>query len=355
MNDASDDSEKTHDATEKKIQAARDKGDIARPSDVNGLIGYVGFGATLAFAFPLILQSIQSLFQAFESLNSAHLPLHTWFDVRWLLLDTMFKVSLPLIVPLALILAFLISRRSISFSYEKVAPKLSRVSIIENLKSKMGATGLVDFIRNALKLLVFSSVSFVFVLINWQDLISLLALQPMISLATAAEKISDLLLFLVCSYALFAALDWIVQDFRFKKRNMMSHRELKDELKEDQGDQTMKAARRSRHLETTTHNISDAVRSADVVVVNPTHFAVVLEWDRSIKSAPVCTAKGQDHVAANIIKTAREANVAVYRDPPTARALYATTEIGKQISSDMYENVAAAIRFADSIEKKGRK
>ena len=97
------------------------------------------------------------------------------------------------------------------------------------------------------------------------------------------------------------------------------------------------------------------VPGADVVIVNPTHYAVALKWDRLTGEAPVCVAKGVDEVARKIREVAEDAGVPIHSDPPTARALYATTEIGNQITPDHYRPVAAAIRFSETMRRKMRK
>jgi flagellar biosynthetic protein FlhB len=110
--------------------------------------------------------------------------------------------------------------------------------------------------------------------------------------------------------------------------------------------------RRQRGQEIATNKMLQDVPTADVVVVNPTHYAVALKWDRSVGRAPICVAKGVDEVAARIRDLAHENGVPVHSDPPTARALHAEVDLGQEISQDHYRAVAAAIRFAEGIRKK---
>ena len=134
----------------------------------------------------------------------------------------------------------------------------------------------------------------------------------------------------------------------------MSHKELRDEYKESEGDPAMKQQRRQRAQDIAMNQMMGDVPSADVVVVNPTHYAVALKWKRGSGEVPVCVAKGVDEVAARIREKAREAGVPIHSDPPTARALHATIEIGQQISQEHYRPVAAAIRFADAMRKRAK-
>ncbi len=152
-----------------------------------------------------------------------------------------------------------------------------------------------------------------------------------------------------------AVVDFSWQRAQFLKRQRMSFKELKDELKDTEGDPYTKQARRQKAYDIATNQMLADVPSADVVVVNPEHFAVALRWDRRKGTAPVCVAKGVDEVAARIRKVATEHAVPIHRDPPTSRALFSTVDIGEEIAVEHYQAIASAIRFADSMREKARR
>jgi flagellar biosynthetic protein FlhB len=133
---------------------------------------------------------------------------------------------------------------------------------------------------------------------------------------------------------------------------MMTRQEMTEEHKESEGDPHFRAHRRQRGQEIAMNRMLRAVPEADVVLVNPTHYAVALKWNRKDGRAPVCIAKGRDEVAARIRERANAAGVPVHRDPPTARALHAALDIGDEIGREHYQAVAAAIRFAEAMRKK---
>lgn len=133
----------------------------------------------------------------------------------------------------------------------------------------------------------------------------------------------------------------------------MSLKEMRDEQKEAEGDPEFKHRRKARAREIAMNQMLSDVPKADVVIVNPTHFAVALQWDRQT-AAPVCVAKGVDEVAHRIRKIAQESGVPIQRDPSTARALFATIEIGQEIMPEHYRPVAAAIRFAQEMRRTAR-
>ena len=151
-----------------------------------------------------------------------------------------------------------------------------------------------------------------------------------------------------------AGIDLVWQRFDHARRLRMSFQDLREETKQSEGDPYVKAQRRSRGEAIATNRMLLDVPKADVVIVNPTHYAVALKWSRARGSAPACVAKGEGEVALRIREVAETAGVAVHSDPPTARALHATVEIGREITPEHYRAVAAAIRFADRIRRAAR-
>ena len=131
----------------------------------------------------------------------------------------------------------------------------------------------------------------------------------------------------------------------------MSHKELQDESKESEGAPHLKQARRARAQEVAMNQMMGDVPTADVVIVNPTHYAIALKWEGSRSAAPICVAKGVDDIAMSIKEAAKDAKVAIHSDPPTARAIYAVVEIGQEINPEHYEAVAVAIRFAEALRE----
>ena len=149
-------------------------------------------------------------------------------------------------------------------------------------------------------------------------------------------------------------IDAIWQHFEHLRKNRMSHKEIMDENKNTEGDPHLKQERRQRAMSIAQNQMMADVPSADVIVVNPTHYAVALKWSRLPGEAPVCVAKGVDEIARAIREKAIENGVPIHSDPPTARSLHATTNIGDQIAPDLYRAVAAAIRFAETMRKRAK-
>ncbi|KIN74575.1 Flagellar biosynthesis protein FlhB [Sulfitobacter guttiformis KCTC 32187] len=148
--------------------------------------------------------------------------------------------------------------------------------------------------------------------------------------------------------------DALWQHASHMRKNRMSRKELTDEAKNSEGDPHLKQERRQRALAASQNQMMKDVPSADVIIVNPTHYAVALKWSRLPGEAPICVAKGVDEIAATIRRIGAQAGVPIHSDPPTARALHAAVELGSQIRHDDYAPVAAAIRFAEEMRRRAK-
>jgi len=156
-------------------------------------------------------------------------------------------------------------------------------------------------------------------------------------------------------FSIIGLIDLLWQRYDHARKLRMSFQDMKDEHKSSEGDPHTKAQRRQRGQEIATNRMMLDVPKADVVIVNPTHYAVALKWDRRPGRAPECVAKGTDDIAARIREMAAEHGVPIHSDPPTARALFGSVEIGDEIEPKHYRAVAAAINFAEKIREKAKR
>ena len=354
------DSEKSHEPTEKKLRDAREKGQIARSPDLLTATAYGGFLiGSLALGSSAVLSAANGLMiywsQPAQFFHDSRVGLDNaaWFEPLFRVTGTLW---LFWVVPGLCVLAVLLATRTLVFSPSKLSPKLSRLSVLENAKNKYGKRGLFEFSKSSVKLIIYCIILGIFVRLNLNEILASLFQEPH---QIAALKTNILLRFLTLVFVVslvIAAVDFLWQRFEFLSRNRMSHKELRDEAKEAEGDPHHKSKRRARGEEIAKQNIAAAVPKADVIIVNPTHYAVALQWDSAVHSAPICVAKGVDEVAAKIREIANEAGVPIHSDPPVARAIHKTVDIGAEIQPELYRAVAAALRFAEAArvaKKKG--
>jgi len=350
--------DKPHDPTPKRVEDARKKGDIARSTDLGAAASYVGLlfvlvalgGGILSSAVSVMARALKTSDtlseQVFRGAGSSALgPM---------VINLLWVISPVFLVPLVLTVVAITGQRALTFAPSKLAPKGSRISPLKNAANKFGRNGLFEFSKSTAKLMIFASL---LGSLLWRDaelFMILPAFEPG-SILGYLDQVVRQFLVLVCITALgIGAIDYFWQRMDLTRRLRMSHQELKDEVKTSEGDPHIKGQRRQFGHSIVNSKMLAAVADADVLVVNPTHFAVALKWDRSGVAAPVCVAKGVDHLAARLREVASEAAVPIHRDPATARALFATLDIGDEVRPEHFEPVAAAIRFADLMRKKAK-
>jgi flagellar biosynthetic protein FlhB len=353
-----DESEKSFEATPQKLLEARKKGEIARSSEVLTAAAYAGLliafliaGSEsleqLGIALSVLIDQSAQLDQLFFE-GSAAAPVHGLMRrVGW-------AIGPIFALPAVAVLVALFATKGIVFAPAKIAPKLSKISLISNAKNKFGRNGFFQFFVSFTKLLIYSACLAVFLDLRLDEMVASVHSNPSTAVSLLAEICISFLIVVVLVSAAIGCGDWIWNHFEHLRKNKMSRKEVMDETKNSEGDPYMKQERRQRAQSAAASNMMAEVPNADVIIVNPTHFAVALKWDRKPGQAPICVAKGKGEIALRIREIAAENDVPIHSDPPTARALHATTEIGDQISFEHYRAVAAAIRFAEEMRKRAK-
>ncbi|MFT4149095.1 MAG: flagellar type III secretion system protein FlhB [Paracoccaceae bacterium] len=353
----SDSEDKQHDPSQRRIEEARRKGDIPRSAELISAAGWLGVLLAVLLSGEGIVAKIGSTGMMFVGQADRLAPefLHGPRPPAGSVLPIITAVLPLFLLPVALAFLAILAQRAVVFSPQRLAPDWNRVSPLANARQKFGREGLVNFLKAVAKMLGVATALWLFLAGDATRLVASSALSPGQSAALLAQIMTGFLA-LICAIAVvFGGFDYFWQRQQYLRRNRMSRQELADEMKESEGDPHQRAHRRQRARDIATNRMLRDVAGADVVVVNPTHYAVALKWDRSKRAAPVCVAKGVDEIAARIRERAAEAGVPLHPDPPTARAIHASVEIGGQIRPEHYLAIAAAIRFADKIRKHGRK
>ncbi|MDR5652716.1 flagellar type III secretion system protein FlhB [Ruixingdingia sedimenti] len=351
-----DGAEKEFDPSERKLEEAREKGDIPRQQDLLTAAAYGGFLlAALALgpralsaaaqAGAVLLDQADSLAPALFG-GGAALPAGIAAGMAGIL---------PFfLLPMAAVIVALVALRGLVFAPDKLLPKLSRISPIRGIKNRFGLSGLVEFAKSVLKMLAVSTVMALYLSDQFDSLRGVLHLEPAQAVAVLLRMLAGFLAIVLAVQGVVGLADLLWQRFDHRRRHRMTRKEMTDEVKNAEGDPHIKAQRRQRGTEIAMNRMLADVPRADVVIVNPTHYAVALKWNRQDRHAPICLAKGVDEIAARIRDRAAEAGVPIHRDPPTARAIHATVAVGTEIRREHYRAVAAAIRFAERMRQRAR-
>ncbi|MFK7754071.1 MAG: flagellar biosynthesis protein FlhB [Sedimentitalea sp.] len=355
-----DEADKSHEATPEKLRKAREKGEVARSTDLSVAASY---GGLLLAALAVGLASIEQFGTALMVLlDQPDRLAPLFFDgavaspFGGLLQVVAAALSPWFIVPATVVLLSILAQRAFVVAPSKLAPKLSRISLISNAKNKFGRSGLFEFFKSFVKLLLYSVCLYFFLRARLEDIVAVVNAGPWMAVAMLGRYCVEFLFIALLISIVIGGIDAVWQHKEHLRKNQMSRKEVMDESKDSEGDPHMKQHRRARAQEIALSKMMADVPTADVVIVNPTHYAVALKWSRKPGSAPICVAKGIDEVAGTIRRIAAENAVPIHSDPPTARALHATLDVGDQIAEDLFGPVAAAIRFAENmrLRAKGR-
>ncbi len=347
--------EKSFDPTPQRLAEARKKGDIAKSNDVTVAATYLGLLAAALSVGGFALDRAASTLMIFVSqpdrLEGLVLGPGGGRLLGGILGESLIALAPIFLVPIGAVLVSLFAQQAIVFAGDKLKPKYSRISILSNAKQKFGPTGLVEFAKTVVKLTAVGTTLFLYLSGDLNRMIGAAQAEAKVLGSLMMESFVVLLSITAVIAVAIGGVDIVWQRFDHARKLKMSFQEMREEAKQSEGDPHMKAQRRSRAEAIATNRMLLDVPKADVVIVNPTHYAVALKWSRARGSAPVCVAKGVGEVALSIRAIAAKAEVPVHSDPPTARALHATTEIGREIAPEHYRGVAAAIRFADRMRQ----
>lgn len=349
----SDDAEeKPHDPSQKRLDDARARGEVSRSPDLsvaaaNGglLLVFTGFGA------PMIGRTTDALATILGQADRIEPG-----AVIGLLARALGPVVAPLFLgPPVVVVMALLAQRGIIFTPSKLMPKPSRISPLASAAHKFGRAGMFDFAKSVAKLIAVSMALYAVASGALPRILGLITLAPAIATEVQLQIALRFLTVVVAVSALIGVLDYLWQRSEHLRKLRMSRQDMIDEMKDSEGDPHVKQQRRRRGAAIAMNQMIADVAHADVVIVNPTHYAVALKWNRTARRAPVCVAKGTDEVAARIRAAAAGAGVPLHSDPLTARALHAEVEIGAEVHPAHYKAVAAAIRFSEKMRVKARR
>ena len=345
--------DKSEEPTEKRLRESREKGQIARSRELNTLaIMLAGAGGLLAFG--------GSLGSALLSIMSGNFSLsrEVIMDERsmviWLLASG--KVAVDAVLPLflALLIASIVGPIALGgwlFSAKAMAPKMSRMNPAAGLKRMFSAKALVELLKALAKFVLVLSVALAVLAASVDDLLAIAHESLQSAILHAAQVVGWSALWMACGLVLIAAVDVPFQLWDNKQKLMMTKQEVRDEYKDSEGKPEVKQRIRQLQREMAERRMMQAVPQADVVITNPTHFAVALKYDPSKGNAPVLLAKGGDFTALKIREIAQQHQVMLLESPALARAVFYSTELDQEIPAGLYLAVAQVLAYVYQIRQ----
>jgi len=349
-----DDQEKTEEPTSKKLQDAFEKGNVAFSRELGSFFMLFLLAMVVSWYAPGILQASRNMLSNFIE-NADSIAVDT-VGVSIILHDlakgSIIILTVPLLGSVIVALAAGFLQNGIVISAESLKPKFSKISPISGLKKIFSMKTLIEFIKNITKISIVATVAFMAIypeLHGIQHLPSDSALAILMFLAKLASRLTVGIAVAMFFIALF---DLVYQRIHHMNSLRMTKQEIKDEYKQSEGDPVIKQRLRQLRQEKARQRMMAEVPKSDVVITNPTHFAIALSYRPSQNAAPVVVAKGQDLIALRIKELAEEHGVPVIQNPPLARALFASSEIDQEIPLVHYEAVAKIISYVYQLKGK---
>lgn len=352
-------SEKTEKATQKKRADERKKGNVFQSRDVTSALGLLVITFALKLIVSPVLKYIQSIIiNRLDTMSEmADLSFQLAMSVITDFVIELLLIIAPLCLGIGLIGIILggIQTRFL-FSFSKLKPKFSRINPVEGLKRIFSLKSLFELLKSLFKVIIICMVLYTQIMSRISEVLKVPLLDLDAEMSWFGAAVYDITMEISMYMALFAIADYLYQWWEYDKNLRMTKQEIKDEYKQTEGDPQIKSRIKDVQRKMAAMRMMKKVPHADVVIKNPTHFAVALEYNPSKNKTPVVIAKGKDYLALRIIEIAEQNGVEITENRPLARGLYESVEIGRAIPPEFYRPVAEVLAFIYKLKKqKGSK
>ena len=349
--------EKTEEPTAKKIEDSRKEGQVAKSKELTSAAMLLAFFLCLRIFISFIGERLVNVFPYFWK-NIANETGDGFSHVRaWqILLDSVQYIAITIapFVIFAFVVAFLSQRIQITWKVtsKPMQPKFNKLSPISGFKRMFSKQSLFELVLSIFKIIVFSAVAYSVVKDYVGIFMTAYDLTIQDCLGILFDMVMDLGIKISLTYLALALGDWMFQKWKHKQDLKMTKQEVKDEYKNQEGDPKVKSQQRQRMQQAARRRMMQSVPEADVVITNPTHFAVALMYDTDVANAPIVIAKGEDYLAQKIKAKARESQIEIVENKPLARALYQSTDIGEEVPEELYQAVAEVLAYVYNLKNK---
>lgn len=341
-----DDLEKTEEPTSKKLEDARQEGNVPKSQEFSGFVVLFISSLIIIFYLKYVFIDVEKYFAFITSLIGHELTKNLIYKIVIKSFFSFFIILAPVMftIMIAGVLAN-IFQTGFLFTTKPIMPKLEKINPLKGLKRIFSGKTIIEGIKITLKVAVAFGVGY-YLFLGFLDEIPKLALMSVFNqIKWFSQKAFMLIFSMMAVFLVFAIIDFIYQRYSFKKSMRMSKQEIKDEFKQSEGNPEIKSKIRQLQREMSKKRMMSEVPKADVVITNPTHYAVAIRYDKEKEEAPRVIAKGTDNLAIKIKEIAREAGVMIVENRPLARELYKSVEIEEIIPPKLYQAVAEVLAF----------
>ena len=347
--------EKTEKATPKRRKDERKKGNVFVSKDVTALISILTVFYSVKLLFPGMYRELKAFMLLYLDYAS------TKTDITGSLLSqiavgsmiTFARAAIPLIL-IAMMTGIIVTlaQTRLMFSTESLMPKFSRLNPLEGIKKIISLKSTVEVIKGTIKISVLLYILYNFIKSRFTDLSRTMTMGIASSSVFMLESVIQMVFNISIAFAAISALDYAYQWWDYERQIKMSKHDIKEEFKQMEGNPQIKGKIKEIQRKMAMSRMMQAVPSADVVIKNPTHFAVALKYDIEKDGAPMLVAKGQDELALRIIKTAEQSNVPVIENKPLARSIFSQTQLNQEIPQEHYAEIAEILVYIYKLNNK---
>ena len=352
--------EKSEEPTAKKLDDARKEGQVAKSQEIATAFSLLAFFLLLRFGYGFLGENFENIFlRVYNSIPNVartydgHLPISYISSILINALLTMLFICAPFFI-VGFLVAFLCDLIQVGYkpTTKPLQPKLSKLNPISGLKKIFSTRKLFELFKSIFKLVIMAVVILTYFPGRKESIYLLYDMPLKQAIGLMGNFIIELGLRIAVYYMILAVVDLIYQRRKFHKDMMMTKQEVKDEYKNSEGNPEVKAAQKRRMMQASRRRMMQQLPQADVVITNPTHFAVAIKYDAEVSDAPIVIAKGADYMAQKIKEVARENDVEIVENKPLARMLYANVEVGEMVPPELYKAVAEVLAYVYHLKGK---
>ncbi|MDZ5762511.1 Flagellar biosynthetic protein FlhB [Candidatus Cyrtobacter comes] len=350
-----DSSQKTEDPTPRQIEEARKKGKVINSKELSSFVLFLSFTVFILLAGDLYFRNVFfSLKYYFENIYNFSFSNETWINAAFNALSIIMKfVIIPaLIISILIFINYLVQHSGLVTSLDPITPKLSKISPIAGLKRIFSMKSVVELIKGIIKMLFVGCAIYLGIKSDYKVIKNSYTIDLSHLLQLLKNEISEIMIATCCVMFLIGILDYIYQRYEYIKGLKMSKQDIKDEHKNTEGDQDIKQKRKQIMRERLNKMTLTKAQDADVIVTNPTHYAIALEYTPASFMAPRVIAKGADLLALEIKKIGQSKNIPIFEDKLLARKLYNEVEIEQMIPVRYYNAVAKVMLYVANLKGK---
>lgn len=352
--------EKTEPATEKKLSDARKEGQVAKSREIANGFGLLALFVVLRVwvgnmgtQFLAVFSDVYSKIPEMANFWNGYMPENDSKVLFSYMVLECLKIMAPLLL-VGFVVAFISDVIQVGWkpTGKPLQPKLNRMSPISGVKKIFSINAIAELIKSLAKIGFISYIAYSYLKDKGDLLFALYDMPLMQAIQLVAEIVTELGMRIALIYMVIALADYVYQKVKFSMDMRMTKQEIKEEYKQQEGDPQIKGKIKQRMREASQRRMMQNLPQADVVITNPTHYAVAIKYDPEVADAPIVIAKGEDFLAARIKEVAKEHKIEIVENKPLARMLYANVEVGQAVPPELYQAVAEVLAFVYHLQGK---